>query len=207
MAAKVKQFAIASRWASVYERETEASFLPNGALAILMLIASEMMLFSGLIGPFLVYKGTAPFWPPPNLPRLPVFVTSINTAVLLLSAVTMFLAVRAVGRNQRRLLRRYLTVTGVLGVTFLTVQGSEWVSLLRHGLRLSSGTYGATFYTLIGCHAAHVTAAVIWLSAVVIRAFQGRYGVRNASPVQICAMYWYFVCAVWPILFVLVYLP
>ena len=48
-------------------------------------------MFSGLIGPFLVYKGEAPFWPPPALPRLPIFVTWINTFVLLSSAVTMFL--------------------------------------------------------------------------------------------------------------------
>ena len=71
-------------------------FISSGKIAILMLIASEAMLFSGLIGPYLVFKGEAPFWPPPALPRLPIFVTWINTLVLLSSAVTMFLGVRAV---------------------------------------------------------------------------------------------------------------
>ncbi len=181
-------------------------FISSGKIAILMVIASEAMLFSGLIGPFLVYKGEAAFWPPPALPRLPIFVTWINTFVLLSSALTMFLAVRAVRQNRQRVLRRWLGITLILGATFLTIQGSEWVRLIAHGLKLSSGTYGATFYTLIGLHGAHVTAAVIWLACVVIYAMRGRYGAKKAQPVELCAMYWYFVCAIWPVLFVLVYL-
>jgi len=181
-------------------------FISSGKIAILMLIASEAMLFSGLIGPYLVFKGEAPFWPPPALPRLPIFVTWINTLVLLSSAVTMFLGVRAVRQNRQRLLRRWLGITLILGATFLAIQGSEWVRLIEHGLKLSSGTYGATFYTLIGLHGAHVTAAVIWLACVAIFAMRGRYGAKNAQPVELCAMYWYFVCAIWPVLFVLVYL-
>lgn len=180
--------------------------ISSAKIAILMLIASEMMLFSGLIGPFFVYRGEAAFWPPPGLPRLPIFVTWINTFVLSTSAGTMYFAVRAVHQNRQRFLRRWLAVTGVLGITFLLVQGSEWVRLIAHGLKLSSGTYGATFYTLIGLHGAHVTAAVVWLSCVVIAAMRGRYGAKNAEAVELCAIYWYFVCAIWPLLFVLVYL-
>ncbi len=185
---------------------TERPFISNGMLAVLMVIASETMLFSGFIGSFLIFRLSAPFWPPPALPRLPIEVTWINTGVLLTSAVTMFLAVRAVHQNRQRLLRQWLVITGILGVTFLAVQGSEWVRLVAHGLRLSSGTYGATFYTLIGLHGAHVTAGVVWLCAVVAAAIAGRYNARNAATVELCAVYWYFVCAIWPLLFVLVYL-
>jgi heme/copper-type cytochrome/quinol oxidase subunit 3 len=80
------------------------------------------------------------------------------------------------------------------------------VRLVSHGLHLSSGVYGATFYTLIGCHAAHVTAAVVWLLFVLGAATRGRYNARNASGIEVAAVYWYFVCAVWPLLFALVYL-
>jgi cytochrome c oxidase subunit III len=180
--------------------------ISSGKIAILVLIASELMLFSGLIGSFIVYRGEAPFWPPPGLPRLPIFVTWINTFVLLSSAVTMFLGVRAVHQNRQRLLRRWLTITLILGTAFLAIQGSEWVRLVSHGLKLSSGTYGAIFYTLIGLHGAHVTAAVIWLACIAIFAMRGRYNGKNAEAVEICAIYWYFVCAIWPGLFVLVYL-
>ncbi len=175
-------------------------------LAIMMLIASEMMLFSGLIGSFLIFRLQAPFWPPPALPRLPIAVTWVNTFVLLSSALTMTLALRAVHRSRQRLLRRYLLATLALGVTFLAVQGGEWVRLVAHGLKLSSGVYGGTFYLLIGCHGAHVTAGVVWLGWVAMAAMGGRYNAYHAGAIEVCAVYWYFVCAVWPLLFGLVYL-
>jgi len=207
MSAKVRPLIVKRPRREPYDGDGAAEpFIASGKIAVLMLIASEMMLFSGLIGPFLVYKGEAPFWPPPGLPHLPIFITWINTLVLIASGVTMYLAVQAVHQSRQRLLRRWLWVTGILGTAFLTIQGSEWVRLIAHGLKLSSGTYGATFYTLIGLHGAHVTAAVIWLACIVIAATRGRYTAKNASSIEICAMYWYFVCAIWPLLFVLVYL-
>jgi len=186
--------------------QVERPFISSAMLAIMMVIASEMMLFSGLIGSFLVYRMSAALWPPPALPRLPIAVTWVNTFVLLSSALTMTLALRAVHRSRQRLLRRYLLATLALGVTFLVVQGSEWVRLVAHGLKLSSGMYGSTFYLLIGCHGAHVTAGAIWLACVVWAALGGRYNARNAGGIELCAVYWYFVCAVWPLLFGLVYL-
>ncbi len=186
--------------------QVEPPFISSTMLAVMIVIASEMMLFSGLIGTFLVYRMSTAFWPPPALPRLPIAVTWVNTFILLSSAVTMTLALRAVHRSRQRLTRRYLLATLALGVTFLAVQGSEWVRLVAHGLKLSSGMYGGTFYLLIGCHGAHVTAGVIWLAGVVWFAMRGRYNARNAHAIELCAVYWYFVCAVWPLLFGLVYL-
>ena len=186
--------------------QVERPFISSAMLAVMMVVASEMMLFSGLIGTFLVYRMSTAFWPPPALPRLPIAVTWVNTFILLSSALTMTLALRAVHHSRQRLTRRYLLATLALGVTFLAVQGSEWVRLVAHGLKLSSGMYGGTFYLLIGCHGAHVTADVIWLACVVWFAMGGRYNARNAHGIELCAVYWYFVCAVWPLLFGLVYL-
>jgi len=209
--AKVRPFAAPVRRSRTSDSgagsdQVERPFISSGMLAIMMLIASEMMLFSGLIGSFLIFRLQAAFWPPPALPRLPIAVTWVNTFVLLLSALTMTLALRAVHRSRQRLTRRYLLATLALGMTFLAVQGSEWVRLVAHGLKLSSGAYGGTFYLLIGCHGAHVTAGVIWLACVVWLAMGSRYNARNAHGIELCAVYWYFVCAVWPVLFGLVYL-
>jgi cytochrome c oxidase subunit III len=208
---KVRPLAAPARRARVSDSGTsgdqvEKPFISSAMLAILMVIASESMLFSGLIGSFLVYRMATAFWPPPGLPHLPIEVTWINTFVLLSSAVTMTLALRAVHRSRQRLLRRYLGATLALGLTFLAVQGSEWVRLVAHGLKMSGSMYGGTFYLLIGCHGAHVTAGVVWLACVAWLAMSGRYNARNAQAVELCAVYWYFVCAVWPLLFGLVYL-
>src|SRR6266403_4518550 len=86
----------------------ERPFISSAMLAVLMVIGTEMMLFSGLIGSFLIFRLQAPFWPPPGLPRLPIAVTWINTFVLLSSGVTMYLAVRSVRRNRLGGLRLWL---------------------------------------------------------------------------------------------------
>lgn len=179
--------------------------ISNARMAMAALLVAETMFFSGLIGAYLVFRGSAPMWPPPNLPRLPLGVTWLNTLVLMASGVTMIAAVRAARRDDQRALRRGLVFTGTLGLTFLAVQGSEWARLMHHGLTLSTGMYGATFYTLIGTHAAHVLGAVAWLGLVGWWARRGRFAGGRDSMVEACAIYWVFVCALWLVLFALVY--
>ncbi len=178
----------------------------NARLAILMFIAAETMFFAGLIGAFIVFRLAGPEWPPPFQPRLPVAVTGMNTIILLLSGVTMHLALRAARQGKSAALLQRLVLTAALGTIFLAVQGYEWIRLIHYGLTLSSGVYGATFYTLIGCHGAHVAGAAIWLLAVLRHAWKGRFSERDYAGVQLSAMYWTFVVALWPVLYGLVYL-
>ena len=93
-----------------------------------------------------------------------------------------------------------------LGCLFLAVQGFEWFRLISFGLTAASGVYGGTFYTLIGAHAAHVMVALVWLGIVLARAAGGHFTGPRAAVATACAMYWHFVVALWPILYVSVYL-
>jgi cytochrome c oxidase subunit 3 len=179
--------------------------LSNGRLGMLMFLGAETMFFAGLVGAFLVFRVASQAWPPPTLPSLPVMTTGFNTLILLYSAVTMWHAQRAI-RMARRHGMRFLTLTALLGVTFLVIQGYEWVQLVRFGLTMTSGVYGATFYTLIGCHGLHVFGAVVWLLTVLVRTLQGRYGATRYMGLALCGMYWYYVVALWPVLYYLVYL-
>ena len=180
--------------------------LSNAYLGLLIFLGAETMFFAGLIGSFLVFRVANEVWPPPTLPRLPVGVTGVNTLILLASALTMRRAKAAIRIGRQRQLVRMLLVTAGLGVTFLLVQGYEWLRLLQYGLTLASGVYGATFYVLVGCHAVHVLGAVIWLVSVLGLATGGRYTASSFMGVKLCAMYWYYVVALWPILYGLVYL-
>jgi heme/copper-type cytochrome/quinol oxidase subunit 3 len=171
-----------------------------------MLLATETMFFGGLVGAFMVLRLSAAVWPPPAQPRLPVAATAINTLVLLLSSYTLTRALRAVRRDDRRRLVIELAWTAGLGALFLAVQGAEWIRLIGFGLTASSGAYGATFYTLIGAHGVHVLVALVWLTLVTWAATRGRYAARDHVGVAVCAMYWHFVVALWPVLYVLVYL-
>jgi heme/copper-type cytochrome/quinol oxidase subunit 3 len=174
-------------------------------LATIFVIGGEVMLFAGLVFSFLIIRVAAPVWPPPLEPRLPVEVTAVNTVVLLFSSWAMVTAGRARSRGDRRAFVRALALTAALGGLFLAVQGYEWFRLISFGLTTSSGIYGATFYTLIGAHAAHVVAALAWLGVTLALAVRGRFAGPRAAAVTACAMYWHFVVALWPILYVMVY--
>lgn len=180
--------------------------LDNAILATMFLIAGEVMFFAGLVSGFLVLRMGTAVWPPPLQPRLPVGVTGLNTLVLLASSVAVFLAGRALSRGNRRAAIRGLQAAATLGALFLIVQGYEWVRLVHFGLTMSSSTYGATFYTLIGTHALHVLGALVWLSLTRRSLARGRFADGRTAPASACAIYWHFVVALWPILYVLVYL-
>lgn len=174
-------------------------------LATVFVIAGEIMLFAGLVFGFWVLRLAAPVWPPPLQPRLPIAVTGVNSLVLLASAVTVIAAVRAGGRSDRARLVRWLGLTAALGAVFLAVQGFEWLRLVRFGLTVSSGLYGATFYTLVGAHALHVVVALGWLTVMLAWAVRGELRPERRPLFHSCAAYWSFVVGLWPILYLSVY--
>jgi heme/copper-type cytochrome/quinol oxidase subunit 3 len=113
---------------------------------------------------------------------------------------------RAATMGDRARLVRFLSLTAGLGALFLVVQGYEWSRLIGYGLTVSSGAYGATFYTLIGAHAAHVVGALAWLAVTLSLAARGRFLDGRTAILRACAIYWHFVVALWPVLYVSVYL-
>ena len=182
-----------------------ASPVSNARVAIAMFLVAESMFFAGLVGAYLVFRVGSVVWPPPGLPALPLAVTWLNTAFLFLSGVAVIAALRGIRRGDQRALRRGLLWTVGLGAVFVSVQGWEWAGLVHHGLTLSSGPYGGTFYLLIGTHAAHVLGAMGWVLWVTAAAQRGRYTLESHDGVEICAVYWIYVCGLWGLLFWLVY--
>ena len=181
-------------------------FVSNAKLAAILIIAGESMLFVGLVGMYLVFRLSTETWPPPELPRLPVLVTALNTLVLLGSVVPMHLGLQAMRRGDVVRATRLAAVTGLLGLLFLSVQGFEWVQLVRHGLTLQKGQYGGSFYVLIGCHALHVLVAVLWVVAVTVLSERRRFSAARHDGFEMCTIFWYFVAGLWAGLFPLVYL-
>lgn len=178
----------------------------NAILATMFLMAGEVMFFAGLVSAFLVLRMGAAVWPPPLQPRLPVGVTGLNTLVLIASSVAVVVGIRALRRGERHSAARLLQTAACLGTLFLIVQGYEWIRLVHFGLTVSSSTYGATFYTLIGAHGLHVLGALAWLVITLAALGRGRFTEGRTAPARACAIYWHFVVALWPVLYVLVYL-
>jgi heme/copper-type cytochrome/quinol oxidase subunit 3 len=179
---------------------------PAATLATLLVIAGDVMLFAGLLFAFWALRLGTPAWPPPLQPRLPLAVTAVNTLVLLASAAAMIDAVRGLGRRSRPRMLRGLATAALLGGLFLAVQGYEWSRLIAFGVTVTSGVFGALFYTLIGAHAVHVVAALAWLGTTLVLAWRGRFADGPGAGLRACALYWCFVVALWPLLYLSVYL-
>jgi heme/copper-type cytochrome/quinol oxidase subunit 3 len=199
--------------------------LDSRKIAIWAFIGSECMLFASLISTYLIYKGRSVVGPFPheacNPPLcatplhaiLNIPVTSVSTFVLLMSSLTMVLALAAVENKGKPgyegLLgssKTWLLATAILGATFLGFQAFEFTSFVNEGLKITTNLFGSSFFTLTGFHGAHVTAGVLWLLTLFAIDVKRGLGPKDALLVDISALYWHFVDVVWVAIFTLVYL-
>ncbi|PYM60325.1 MAG: cytochrome c oxidase subunit I, partial [Candidatus Rokuibacteriota bacterium] len=119
-------------------------------------LGSECLFFGTLVTTYLVYKQRRLSGPGPH-EILNIPLTSFSTFDLLMSSLTMVLAVAAIQRGDVRGSRRWLLATALLGAVFLAGQVYEFSSFVREGLGLTTNLFGSTFYVLVGFHGAHVS--------------------------------------------------
>ncbi len=168
-------------------------------------LGSECLFFGTLISIYVVYKGRSLAGPTPQ-EILNIPLTSISTFDLLMSSLTMVLAVAAIQRGDVAGTRRWLLATVVGGLIFLGFQVYEFGSFLHEGLGLTTNLFASTFYVMVGFHGAHVSVGVLWLATLWWLTLRGRIGQRQAVLVDIAGLYWHFVDVVWIFIFTLVYL-
>jgi heme/copper-type cytochrome/quinol oxidase subunit 3 len=170
-----------------------------------LFLASEVMFFTGLIGTYIAIRFGGAEWPIVS-EKLNVPLVAVNTFILIVSSVTMVKAYAAIENGDQKGLSRFLIATMLLGITFVSIQGFEWLSLLGEGTSANTSLFGATFFTLTGFHGAHVSAGVLVLVFVVLQSLRGRYTLENHLGIELMGLYWHFVDVVWIILFTILYL-
>jgi heme/copper-type cytochrome/quinol oxidase subunit 3 len=180
--------------------------LTTRKLGMWLFLASEMLFFSGLIGASLGIRIRAGDWPAPG-EILNVPLTAANTFILICSSVTIVEALRAVQEGKQKRFKFFILMTLILGMLFVSIQGVEYYLLWHHEhLTPSSSLYGTTFYTQTGFHGAHVSAGLVALIFVNIKAFKGGYTRERHEEIELMGLYWHFVDVVWIYLFTIVYL-
>lgn len=131
---------------------------------------------------------------------------TVNTLLLLTSGVTLTIAHHALLDDNRSKTLKFMWLTVLLGVVFLYVQGYEYYHAYdAMNLKLTSGTYGSTFYLLTGFHGFHVLLGVLMLFFITIRLHKGHFNSKKHFGFEGAAWYWHFVDVVWLGLYVLVY--
>ena len=167
------------------------------------LIAAESAIFTIFVVAYLFYIGKSLTGPKPSdVLHTPIF----YTICLLSSSLTIHLAAKSLARDRVGGFVGLWLLTIVLGGLFLYGTGQEWHRLIyKHGLTISTNLFGTTYYSLVGLHAFHVTAGLVMFLVVAIFALAGRVRMEQSRRVDVLAMYWHFVDAVWVVVFTVVY--
>ncbi|MBL8950353.1 MAG: heme-copper oxidase subunit III [Myxococcaceae bacterium] len=176
--------------------------VPSAMLGMLVFIVTEIMFFAGFISAFTISKANAVMgmWPPPGQPRLPAEATLLNTAVLLVSGVLLFVAYRRFRVNAPS--KSLYLVAFVLGAAFVGLQGREWVMLLGAGMTMTSSTLGSFFYLIVGTHALHVAVCIVAMGFGFVRL---QKGTLSREFFLATLSFWVFVVGAWPIIYLRVY--
>ncbi|MHA7678983.1 cytochrome c oxidase subunit 3 [Cupriavidus sp. PET2-C1] len=133
-------------------------------------------------------------------------IPTINTALLLMSGVTLTWAHHALLANKRSQLIQGLVLTILLGAIFMCFQVYEYHHAYSElNLKLTSGIYGSTFFLLTGFHGFHVTLGAIMLTVVLVRVLKGQLTPDHHFAFEGAAWYWHFVDVVWLFLYIVVY--
>jgi len=187
--------------ASVFEARTPAPSAA-GKLGIWWFLASEIVLFGGLIASYVVMRLGAGGWEAERA-HTHLGIGALNTLILLTSSMTMVLAFAAAARDDRAGVRRQLGWTIALGLAFLALKGIEYSRELALGFTPASAPFWSFYYTMTGLHALHVLAGLVVNGTLF--ALAGR-GAAPAHRVELGGLYWHFVDIVWIFLFPLLYM-
>jgi len=160
-------------------------------------IGSIIMMFAGFTSAYIV-KREQPGWIGFSMPMLFWY----STAAILLSSITMQMALRAFKSREMGRYRNLLLITTALGVLFILLQVAGYYQLNHMGVRVEGSGSGVFFIIIFGLHALHVAGGIVALAVMVFRALSSTRRSYDVVPVEVTATYWHFVDLLWVYLFV-----
>ena len=171
-------------------------------------LAQELMFFAGLFAMYFTSRanGLANGDWSTQTDHLNIVFGGIITAVLIASSFTSQFGVFAAERGDVFGLRKWFTVTVVLGVIFLGLVAYEWSELVAAGVTPQSSVFGSVVYIITGFHMAHVTAGILAFIVVLLRVAKSKFTPAQATAAMAVSYYWHFVDAIWIGVFITIYL-
>jgi len=170
-----------------------------------MYIMSDCILFATLFATFAVLHGNTFGGPgPKELFSMPLVLA--ETFILLTSSFTYGLALLASFRNNLKAVISLLVITFILGLSFVTIEITEFVHLFHEGHTWQSSAFLSSFFTLVGTHGLHVSMGLIWMAALIIQV--SRHGITHMTQRKLTSLslFWHFLDVVWIFVFTVVYL-
>ncbi|MCO8276054.1 heme-copper oxidase subunit III [Actinoplanes sp. TRM 88003] len=168
-------------------------------------LSSELMFFAALFAMYFSIRAAAPEQWEEHTQHLEIPYATTFTVILVLSSVTCQLGVFAAEKGDVFALRRWFTITFVMGLIFVLGQANEYKNLVHEGITLNGDGYGSMFYLTTGFHGLHVTGGLIAFIVYMIRTTMGRFTPAQATSAIVVSYYWHFVDIVWIALFAMIY--
>jgi cytochrome c oxidase subunit 3 len=206
---------------SDWSADKQAFDMPWGKVMMWIFLLSDTFIFSVFLTGYMTVRLSATnSWPNPSEvfaleiggTHMPLVLIAIMTFILITSSGTMAMAVNYAYRGDRRTTAILMTMTALLGVSFVGMQAFEWTKLIvEEGVRpwgnpMGAAQFGSAFFMITGFHGLHVTAGVIYLSIVARKVGRGDYEKKGYAIVEIAGLYWHFVDLVWVFIFAFFYL-
>ncbi len=176
-----------------------------GKLGMWTFLAADAMTFGALLAGYGALRYGDPAWPRPST-ILGIPLTALMTFLLICSSVTMVEGLAGIRQGNAAKFRKFMALTVLGGILFLSLQAYEWSHLIEHGQSIRRNNFGATFFILTGFHGMHVFSGVIYLTIILLLGMAGRFTPERSSPVEIAGLYWHFVDLIWILVFTFIYL-
>jgi heme/copper-type cytochrome/quinol oxidase subunit 3 len=174
--------------------------IPHGRLAMWNLLASEIVIFGGLVAAYLLYRFHNAYWAV-EASHTNVVTGATNAFILLTSSLLIVLAQNAAEAGDGKQASKLMMGTFFGGILFLIVKSYEYANEIHHGLTITANPFWSFYYTATAIHSSHVIAGMIAIFIVSLDVAKG----NNLQRVEICGIYWHFVDLVWILLFPLLY--
>jgi heme/copper-type cytochrome/quinol oxidase subunit 3 len=178
-----------------------ATGIPTGKLAVWWVIASEIVIFGGLLAAYVMHRIGHPEWAE-YASHTNTWFGGTNTFVLLTSSLFAVLGHYAAEHGDGKRAARWLLATATGGATFIGIKAVEWTIEISHGYTITANGFWAFYYTAAGLHALHVIAGCIIMLIIANEARKG----KELHRVELIGIYWHFVDIVWIFLFPLLYI-
>lgn len=183
----------------------EGTLFPSAKLGIWWFLASEIMVFGGLIAAYLLFRMASTGWSE-EIHHNNTLLGTINTLVLLTSSFTMVEVHRANGRRDERKFHLNLALTILLGLVFLAIKGVEYTAHIQGGIVPAKSLFWSFYYGMTGLHGLHVLGGIAANACLYAAAARPGGVARYGHRAEMSGLYWHFVDVVWIFLFPLLYL-
>jgi len=182
--------------------ESKSIVVPYG---FWLFVLSDMVLFSALFATYATLVHATDGGPTGH-ELFNRTLVAIETVALLLSSFVCGLAMIVAKRSNMVWTQGWLLLTGLLGLVFLSIELYEFASMISEGAGPQRSAFLSAFFTLVGCHGAHVTAGLLWLGTMMAQIWAKGFQPHIMRRLLCYSIFWHALDIIWVAIFTIVYL-